>query len=163
MKIEFSPRPDWQTMPFPGVAKEPSFPWRYLFAPVEKDLFTGQTCKFHGCDKPPPKHSRYCHTCHARMKAIRNPWRYYFDALKLSAKKRDIEVKLTFEEFKEFCNKTNYLKLVGQSAGQYHIDRINHFKGYEIGNIQLMESSANVAKGNRERHHQPPTEESELF
>jgi hypothetical protein len=163
-QIKFEPYPDWQTMPFPGAAKEPSFPWRYLFAPIEGDLFTGQICKYHGCTNSPPKHAKYCNTCHGRMRAIRDPWRYYFRALKLSAKKRNIEFKLTFEEFRAFCDQTNYLQLVGRSPGSFHIDRVDNFKGYEVGNIQLMESSANVGKGNRERHQEPPTEEqSELW
>ena len=161
--IKFEPRPDWQTMPFPGVAKEPSFPWRYLFAPVEEDLFSGQICKHHGCNNKPRKGRKDCTVCVNRKHRIKNPWAYYFHLLKLSAKKRDIPFNLTQEEFRVFCDQTNYLQLVGRSPGQFHIDRIDNFKGYEVGNIQLMESSTNVGKGNRERHHQPPTEESELF
>lgn len=146
-------------MPFPGAAKEPSFPWRYLFRPTEAEIFP-DVCIHFGCKNVPAKNSRICNTCKSRMLRIKNPYNYYYNQLRLSAKRRNISFRLTLEEFIAFCEETNYLQLVGVVTGGMTIDRVDPTQGYKLDNIQLLSVSENTAKGNRER---VQTKTSEFF
>jgi len=53
---------------------------------------------------------------------------------------------LTIEQFKQFCTRTEYLLYKGITKSGYTIDRINHERGYEIDNIQVLTNSENVKK-----------------
>ncbi len=65
---------------------------------------------------------------------------------KSNAKRRNIPCDLTFEQFSEFCIKTDYLNGCGRGADSYHIDRIDESKGYTIDNIQKIKNSENIKK-----------------
>lgn len=69
---------------------------------------------------------------------------YY--SLKYHAIERKKEFSLTFEQFEQFCIKTNYLNKKGIKKNSYHIDRIDESKGYHIDNIQLLTNSDNIRK-----------------
>lgn len=146
-------------MPFPGVAKEPSFPWRYLFRPTESEIFS-DICIHFGCENVPAKNRKFCNTCKTRRQRIRRPHNYYFNQLRLSAKRRGISFHLTLGEFIAFCDSTQYLQLVGVVTGGMTIDRVDPTQGYHIDNIQPLTVSENTAKGNRER---TQNETSEFF
>ena len=77
---------------------------------------------------------------------INNPLKYSFQTLKDNAKRRGKEFKLTFNEFKKFAIKTDYLNKKGISAQAYHIDRIDEAKGYTVENIRIVTNSENVKK-----------------
>lgn len=68
---------------------------------------------------------------------------------KADAKRRGISFSLTFEEFGALVAK---LDLTTDRRSGIQVDRIDHTKGYEPGNVQLLHVSENTAKGNRERH-----------
>lgn len=74
-----------------------------------------------------------------------------FALLKSNAKRRGIEFKLTFEQFKEFAIETQVLVGRGRKKTSYHIDRIDALKGYEVGNLQVLTSSENSRKGAYEK------------
>jgi len=89
---------------------------------------------------------RFCYKHHRQHQKFNNPLRYWFDVLRQNARSRKKEFNLTIEEFKLFCDKTNYLKLKGKNSGSYTIDRINNNKGYTIDNMQVLTLSQNSRK-----------------
>ena len=108
-------------------------------------------CTAKYCGKPPVGRDRLCAKHRKRLQKINNPLSYTFNALKNNAKRRNKKFTLSLEEFKEFCEETNYLELKGQSPKDMTIDRINHRLGYSKDNIQIMSLSENSTKGNYER------------
>jgi len=97
------------------------------------------------------KGSKICHKHKKQRYKERHPVKYFYNCLKQNAKRRGKSFNLTFEEFEIFCHKTEYLNKKGISATGYHIDRIDHNLGYEIGNIQILTNSENAVKGNEEK------------
>ena len=57
-----------------------------------------------------------------------------------------MDFKLTLQEFRNFCSKTKYLTRKGRCSGYCGIDRIDPEKGYEVGNIQVLEVGQNTRK-----------------
>lgn len=82
---------------------------------------------------------------------MKNPIRAKYFSTKNGAKRRGISFTLTLEEFTEIVSQQNYLDYSGSEKHSLHLDRIDPTKGYEVGNIQILTCSENVAKGNRER------------
>jgi hypothetical protein len=97
-------------------------------------------------------HSRLiCGTCKNRLYRQRNPLRASYIVHKSNAKYREISCTLTLEDWKEFCDRTNYLNLRGKEVGCFVIDRIRHWEGYHKNNIQILSVQANAAKSVREK------------
>jgi len=87
-----------------------------------------------------------CSTPRVRKWRESNPLRYAYQTTKDNAKRRGKVFDLTFEEFKEFAIKVDYIKKKGVHASSIHIDRIKENKGYTIDNIQPLTNSQNVRK-----------------
>lgn len=87
-----------------------------------------------------------CWKCIARDKKARDPYGYYLSKLKWNAKRRDIQVLLTKEEFTQWCIENNYLEEKGREGSSATIDRIDPSKGYSIDNMQKMTKSENSRK-----------------
>ena len=98
------------------------------------------------CRKKSKDHSKYCHSCILKKYKEKNPVKYTFCVLKNNAKRRGKDFSITFEEFEEFCVKSNYIAGKGRKSESYHIDRIDENKGYSIDNIQILTNKANVVK-----------------
>lgn len=77
---------------------------------------------------------------------IRNPIKAKFYNIKHHAKARGIGFFLTFEEFNEFCNRTQYHIKIGREANCFSLDRIRGDMPYSADNIQLKTVSENSAK-----------------
>jgi hypothetical protein len=75
-----------------------------------------------------------------------NPLRYAYQNLKGNAKRRGKVFDLTFDEFKQFAVKTEYIGKKGRTAESYHVDRIDPARGYTINNIQVLTNSENMRK-----------------
>lgn len=82
-----------------------------------------------------------CSGCREREKKITHPWIQRYRALKLSAKRRNIQVYLTYSEFKQFCLRTEMIPL-GLS-----VDRIDPTKGYSLDNMRVLTFSENSSLG----------------
>lgn len=95
------------------------------------------------CNNEARKGRKLCNTCKSRKAKIDNPYFYYFNLLRCNAKRRRKEFSITLDQFKIFCDKTNYLYLKGKRSNDYSIDRINIQKGYSIDNIRLVTVSEN--------------------
>lgn len=90
--------------------------------------------------------SLFCPRHRRQREKERNPIVYYFGALKQAARQRGKEFKLTLQQFRDFCSRTNYIELKGREANSLSIDRINPLLGYEVGNIQVLTKSENTRK-----------------
>jgi len=91
--------------------------------------------------------NRFCFKHKREYQKINNPLRYWFDVLRQNARRRKKEFTLTIEEFKDFCEKENYLEFKGRSnAGNYTIDRRNDKLGYTFSNIFVLTLSQNSRK-----------------
>jgi len=78
---------------------------------------------------------------------MRDSWQH----LKDNSKRRGIYFYLTFEQFEQFCVETEYLHKVGKSKLSYSVDRIEEWKGYTVGNLQVLTLSDNSLKENNRR------------
>jgi hypothetical protein len=81
-----------------------------------------------------------------------NPVRDGFNNLRNSARRRKKFFRIEFKEFAQWCLETGYIELRGRTADCAHVDRIDVHGGYTLDNIQILTCSANVTKGNIERH-----------
>ena len=101
-------------------------------------------------NRKPAKH-RLCCKHRSHLTRILDPVRTTFADKKSNAKTRGITWSLTLEQFKEIVAQQDYMDFKGCTKQCLHLDRIDHTKGYEVGNIQIITCSENVAKGNAER------------
>lgn len=108
-------------------------------------------CKTKWCRNDRAKGRTICHKCHSRNFKQRNPDAYYFNALRNNARRRGKEFNLTLEEFRSFCQVTDYLALKGKTKFDMSVDRIDNNKGYHLENMQVLTLSENGIKGNIEK------------
>ena len=104
-------------------------------------------CKTKGCSNEVPPQNHYCWKCQKKKWYEKYPLKYVFGFLKQNAKRRGIEFRLSLEEFKDFCEETNYLELRGQTKESLSIDRKDPREGYHRKNIQVLTLSENSSKG----------------
>lgn len=104
-------------------------------------------CVSHGCTSPPTERDRFCAKHSKKWQRLHNPLAYCFANLKQNAKRRGKDFGLTIDQFKKFCEDTNYLKLKGKGKKSASIDRIDPNRGYFIDNIQILSLSDNASKG----------------
>ena len=102
------------------------------------------------CTRQASKKDVFCHRCRKRYQKENNPVVYTFNMLKNNAKRRGKAFDLTIEQFREFCEETNYIALKGRHKKAATIDRIDHTKGYSIDNIQILSLQENGKKGQQE-------------
>lgn len=76
----------------------------------------------------------------------RHPITYWYNIIKQNAKRRGKPFLITKEDFKQFCEKTNYLELKGKNKNSMSIDCIINEKGYVKGNIRMLSLSENSIK-----------------
>lgn len=130
---------------------EAKFPQEYLFKPVSPATLARKRaagiCKHFGCTNPiRHKYATDCNTCSSRKQRLANPVNYAYHMLKKSAIKRNIEFKLTLEEFTAFDRETGYVERMGRSNESLTVDRIKSSKGYEVGNIRALSYEDNVSR-----------------
>lgn len=102
------------------------------------------------CVNIAPPERVICYKCKTRKQREKDPIRAVYDDRKSSARRRHIDFNWTFEEFKQFCEKTNYMELRGTGANDMTIDRIRAWEGYHKDNVQLLPNAENVKKRWRE-------------
>lgn len=72
--------------------------------------------------------------------------RYAYQTLKDNAKRRGKVFTISFDYFKRFAIRVDYMAKKGITATSYHVDRIVEELGYVEGNLQLLENRENVKK-----------------
>ena len=103
-------------------------------------------CVVRLCQGGTSKSYRFCYKHARQYQKINNPLRYWFDVLRQNARRRKKPFELTIEEFRDFCETSQYLIFKGKNAGGYTIDRIRHWEGYKKGNLQILTLSQNSRK-----------------
>lgn len=94
----------------------------------------------------PRAHSNKCPKCRWRIWVEKNPLKAAFKTLRNHAKERAKDFSLTFEQFKAFAIKTDYLKRKGKTSLSLQIDRVDNSKGYHIWNMQAITLRENTRK-----------------
>ena len=89
---------------------------------------------------------RICYKCKTRKYRQSHPIKSAYQALKDNARRRGKAFDLSFEQFKAFVNRTDYMKGKGRHSDSFHVDRIDETKGYTIGNLQVLTNGENVRK-----------------
>lgn len=92
---------------------------------------------------------KLCSSCSFRKWKEKNPEKYCYNNLKQNSKRRKKSFTLTFDQFLQFCKKTDYLVGKGKKKESYSIDRIDPNKGYDLDNIQVLTLSSNSRKGTK--------------
>lgn len=133
--------------------------------PRERRKAAKRVCIRFACCRQPRKGRRVCDTCDSREKFARNPLLRFFHNLKTHAKARGKKFALTWEWFRDFAERHDLRReIYGRGRGMKTIDRIDHRRGYEPGNLQILTGSENAAKGWAERHGMPwPHREGDPF
>lgn len=95
--------------------------------------------------------ARFCPKCQKRIWRMNNPEKDAFNNLKHSATRRGIPFDLSFEDFLQFCHKTQYIQGKGRTVEGLSVDRINDnpergYHGYRADNIQPLTVGDNSAK-----------------
>lgn len=92
----------------------------------------------------------YCHKCRKRKYREAHPERYAYENLRRSAQLRRIAFLLTFEQWLEFIQTTEYDPARrGCHEGALTVDRIDSSRGYESGNIRPLEFMENSTRPHR--------------
>lgn len=91
--------------------------------------------------------SKLCHKCIKRKYRDKHPVRYAYQTLKQNAKRRGKHFSLTLEEFRQFCEASDYIIRKGVKKTCLTIDRIDASKGYTADNIQALSLTENSRKG----------------
>lgn len=106
-------------------------------------------CRVKYCRRPARKHSSLCTTCDKKLWRKKYPMKAAFQTLRQNSRRRGKVFMLTFEEFKKFCYKTNYIAGKGRSKESYSIDRVKNDNGYLLSNIRVLTVSENSRKGKK--------------
>lgn len=89
---------------------------------------------------------RECSKCAMRVWRAANPVKALLADIRHHAAENGVPYDLDLEWFTVFLRDNHYDRTV------HHIDRIERWKGYTKGNLQVLLAAENIAKGNRERH-----------
>lgn len=100
-------------------------------------------CATKGCKNEAAKHRKICEKCKNRLYRENHPLHYHYLDFRKRAKRRGKEFTLTENEFKQFCDLTNYLQEKGIYKDNCSIDRIDPTKGYSFDNIRKVTVSVN--------------------
>jgi hypothetical protein len=124
---------------------DPASRWDYIASPNP----TARTCwvKFCRGIRSDPKRRRVCSKCRARLDRLNHPLEAVFRTLRDNARRRGKPFELTLEDFRQVVTESGYIDARGRHVGMLHIDRENPLLGYVRGNIRVLESGENSAKG----------------
>src|ERR1035437_5243365 len=103
-------------------------------------------CITKGCLNETGLQRKTCYKCEKRKYRAKYPLKYWYDTLKMNAKRRRKPFTLTLEQFTEFCKRTGYIEKKGKTAESLSVDRIKASEGYHASNIQAITLSDNSKK-----------------
>ena len=116
-------------------------------------------CRTLFCRYPRIQKRTVCYRCRGVWFRETHPLRYAFNALRNNARRRGKVFTLTFDQFRDFCEKNFYMEHKGTTSKSLHIDRIDPERGYEADNIQVLTAEDNIRKHfhDKERQHSSDT------
>ena len=148
----------------PALFQDDQGIWQFNFARNKSP----NLCKVLYCSNPSPHfrtggvdRNRVCNKCRSRRWRLNNPMRASWGWLQISAKKRRIEFRLSYDEFAAFVSTTRYMEEKGRTGNCLSIDRIDNTRGYEPGNLQILTISENVVKQREDTPRKPPEPEDD--
>jgi len=103
-------------------------------------------CVAYRCKAKHTPRDRFCSKHRHRYRKEADPVKYTYQTLKSNARRRGKVFTITLEYFRKFCEDTGYLQNKGRYAKAASIDRKDHTKGYEPGNLQILSLADNSAK-----------------
>ena len=119
-------------------------------------------CSTPYCKNDKVKNRTICDKCRMRKYKENHPMEYTYNNLRCNAKRRGKEFKLTFEEFKKFCEENDYMENKGKTANSLSIDRDKNEEGYFLDNMQALTLAENTIK-EMNRRQQIKEEFGEIF
>lgn len=130
---------------------------RWVFIFPQKPKREGQ-CKVIYCKRPArvrvwPKERKFrvttyqvCQTCACRLYRANNPAKEAYRQIKDRARRRNQIFKITFTEFLEVIEGTEYLTRRGTGINELHLDREKVHLGYVKGNLRVITAAENLRK-----------------
>lgn len=130
---------------------------RWVFVFPQKPKRKGQ-CKVIYCKRPartqvrPAKRGfrtvvhQVCPTCECRLFRANNPAKEAYRQIKDRAQRRNQIFELTFDEFLEAIEGTEYLTRRGTGIHELHLDREKVHLGYVKGNVKVITAAENLRK-----------------
>ena len=103
-------------------------------------------CSTPDCTNEAALHRKICHKCKNRTYRAKYPLKYWYDTLRMNARRRGKAFTLTLEQFSEFCKRTGYNELKGKTANSLSIDRIRDVDRYHADNIRAITLSENTKR-----------------
>lgn len=100
-------------------------------------------CRVPTCNNPSARHRTLCHKCRSRKYKRNNPWRYYYNSHKQSARRRKIPWKLTFKQFRKIWRDSGKFEAKVNGEG-WSMHRVDVNKGYEVENVEIIPVQLNV-------------------
>lgn len=91
-------------------------------------------------------HSSVCITCASRLYRANNPAREAYRQIKDRAERRNQIFNLTFDQFLEVIEGTEYLARRGRGIDELHLDREKVELGYVKGNLKVITCAENLRK-----------------
>jgi hypothetical protein len=131
-----------EALPKPAASE-----WKPLAADTEARKRKAGLCARYGCLSKAGSHKKYCHRHHHQALKERDPISHIYSDRKQRAKARGHEWTITLENFRQWCEYTNYHHLKGRRPSAASIDRKLSQYGYHIWNIASIPYGANSAKG----------------
>lgn len=125
--------------------------WHHIFAISKRK---GQ-CRVIYCKRPARERVRsnlrierssVCITCASRLYRANNPGREAYRQIRDRAHRRNQIFNLTFEEFLEAIEGTEYLQRRGRGSDELHLDREKIELGYVPGNLKVITAAENLRK-----------------
>lgn len=114
--------------------------------PYQQKKFNNGICITPYCLKSHQPDCSICFSCEKQNYRKKNPLKYAYQVLKNNAKRRKKDFSLTFEEFKLFAEKNDYMNKKGTRSKSFQIDRIDESRGYHVNNIQCITLKENIYK-----------------
>jgi hypothetical protein len=106
-------------------------------------------CVEPNCYNDAPK-GRLCSKHQTRRWRANNVIRNSYNSLRAHARERFISFDITWNYWKEFCERTRYHELKGTGAEDMSIDRPNSLRGYTDDNIRMLSVRDNTFKQHNE-------------
>jgi hypothetical protein len=104
-------------------------------------------CQAHACRNKKAGRAKLCHRHLRILEKERDPVRYAYRVTRQNAKRRGKDWSITYEEWAEFCSRTQYLENKGRGPNSASLDRIDPAKGYSLDNLRILSLSENSRKG----------------
>lgn len=103
-------------------------------------------CNTKNCYRETKETVAFCAFCRVKKWRENHPVEYTFANIKNRARQRGIAFLLTLEEWREWCERNNYIALRGNGKNDMTVDREYNDVGYQVDNMVMMTRTQNRNK-----------------